>query len=259
VIRLPERAFVAGLAAPVSLDGIPPVCSNIFTPSTSALKRQQAEEMRRNEEERQRQAAEAERQRQTLLQQEADRKQNIQTGNQKIDEAFGGFDDNYYNKARETYQGAYTPEIDTQYGRSLDQLKSALAGRGVLESSVGGDAIAQLGQRAADARAKAANDALDFSNGIRSRVADSRNQLYAQSASAADPNAIASAATGQASAIANQGSVPPTPALGDLFGSFLTPFVNAGQAAQNSAYGLANRTNITVAQPKTASSIVNVR
>lgn len=213
-----------------------------FTQSGKGMRQQQMFEMSQAAILKQQQDEEAEKQRQMLLKQESDRKSNIAAGNANIDSAFGGFNDDYYQKAQGTYTGAYLPEINRQETRSMDRLKSALAGRGVLESTVGASAMADLSEAAAKERAGVASAGVDFVNSLKNKVADTKTSLYGQSQAAADPNAIASAATGQASALAEQGQLTPSPSgLGDLFGSLITPFVKSASAYQNSPAGAAER------------------
>lgn len=184
------------------------------------------------------QDAEAEKARQAMLAEEAARKQNILTGNSNVDAAFSGFNDAWFGGAKDRYTGAYLPEVQDQYTKALDQLKAALTGRGMLESTAGANAMADLERKAADARAKIGNDAQSFVNGLRSSVESSRNNLYQQSAAAADPSAIARSATGEATTLANQGAATPTQPLGDLFSGFLSPFIQSASASQNSAGGV---------------------
>lgn len=179
----------------------------------------------------------AEQQRQQMLQAEADRKQNIQSGNTAIDSNFAQFDDGYFGRVRDAHAAVYNPQIDDQFTKAKDKLIASLAGRGVLSSSVGAQAIADLDKRAGEERVRIGNDAMAYANGLKSKVGEARNNLYAQSAAAADPNAIARSATGEATSLAQQGAASPTQPLSDVFGAFLTPFLSAATASQNSVQG----------------------
>ena len=205
--------------------------------SGSAARKQQMWEAQQAEQLKAEQNALAEQQRQQMLAEEATRKGNIQSGNASIDSAFGGFNDAYYGGVRDAYTGVYNPQIDDQFTKAKDKLIAALAGRGMLESSVGASSLADLEKRRGDERTRIGNDALEFANGVRGKVNESRNNLYAQSAAAADPSAIARSATGEATTLSQQGALTPTAPLSDIFGSFLSPFVNAASASQNSAQG----------------------
>lgn len=206
--------------------------------SGKAQRNAQIWEAQQLEEQKAIQNAEAEKQRQAMLAEEAQRKQNILTGNANIDSAFGGFNDAWYGSAKDRYTGAYLPDAEDQRAKAADKLKAALIGRGMYESTAGADAMADLERKAADARAKIGNDGQAFANNLRSSVEASRNNLYQQSAAAADPSAIARSATGEATTLANQGSATPTQPLGDLFSSFLSPFIQSANASQNSAGGV---------------------
>jgi len=195
----------------------------------------------------------AEQQRQQMLQAEAERKSNILTGNAQIDNAFTGFDDNYFGSVRDAYAGVYNPQIDDQLTKAKDKLIASLAGRGVLSSSVGAQALADLEKRAGDERVRIGNDALAYANSLKAKVGESKNNLYAQSSAAADPNAIARSATGEATTLAQQGAATPTQPLSDVFSSFLTPFISAASASQNSVQGSRKLINSTLAPISTGS------
>lgn len=184
------------------------------------------------------QNAEAEKSRQAMLAEEAARKTNILTGNTNIDNAFGGFNDSWFGAAKDRYVNSYLPDLKDQQAKAADKLKAALVGRGMYESTAGANAMADLERKAADARAKVGNDGQEFANNLRSSVESSRNNLYQQSAAAADPSAIARSATGEATTLANQGNATPSQPLGDIFSSFLSPFVQFSSAYINSPAGV---------------------
>ncbi|HEY5798473.1 MAG TPA: hypothetical protein VIU82_26010 [Bosea sp. (in: a-proteobacteria)] len=189
----------------------------------------------------------AEQQRQQMLQAEAERKANIQSGNSTIDQNFAQFDDGYFGKIRDAHAAVYNPQIDDQFTKAKDKLIASLAGRGVLSSSVGAQALSDLEKRAGDERVRVGNDALAYANSLKAKVGESKNNLYAQSSAAADPNAIARSATGEATTLAQQGAATPTQPLSDVFSSFLTPFLSAATASQNSVQGSRKLINSTLA------------
>lgn len=179
----------------------------------------------------------AEQQRQQMLQAEAERKANIQSGNSTIDSTFAQFDDGYFGNVRDAHAAVYNPQIDDQFTKAKDKLIASLAGRGVLSSSVGAQALADLDKRAGEERVRVGNDAMAYANSLKSKVGETKNNLYAQSAAAADPSAIARSATGEATSLAQQGAASPTQPLSDVFSSFLTPFLSAATASQNAVQG----------------------
>src|SRR5207237_1213668 len=68
----------------------------------------------------------------------------VTAGKKSIDDAFGQFNDDYYGTYKNKYLGAANPQLQDQYGIAKDKLVSTLAGRDMLESSVGANGLAQL-------------------------------------------------------------------------------------------------------------------
>lgn len=173
------------------------------------------------------------------------------TGNRgKVDSAFAGFNDDFYRQAAERYTAANLPQLEDDRLKSLDQLKAALAGRGMLESTVGVNQFADLEKTAAQQRAAIAARGSDFANSIREKVGASKNSLYEAAGSAADPQGFAARATGEATSLVNLGGVVPfgqataygsqsdgnavgAPANSSVFGSILAPLVGAANSALN--------------------------
>lgn len=182
----------------------------------------------------QQQQAEAERQRLEMERREQERQDNIRAGNSAIDTAFTQFNPEYFKGVQDSYSGFYLPQIDQQRTSALDKLTAQLANRGMLESSVGAQKIADLNRTADDARARVGGEAVDFSNQLRGKIDASKNTLYDLSKQAADPSMVSARATGEATNLAQTGAVAPSQPLGDLFGSILLPFAYAMNAQANS-------------------------
>lgn len=160
---------------------------------------------------------------------------NIAGGRSAIDSAFSQFDDNYFNNVANSWVAQQNPQIDDQYNRARDKLTAHLAGQGTLSSSIGANRMAELAERAAGARASAANAGRDFAQSIRGNVQQTRDQLYSANTGAVDPNQLGTQATGSATTLARGASTTPAPSVGDLFSSLLPPVVNAFTANQNSS------------------------
>lgn len=166
-------------------------------------------------------------------QQEAERKANITAGRQKIDTAFTGFDDNYYDGYKQSYLDYYNPQLDKQFGDTNRSLTYKLADRGVLESSVGAESIADLFKKYSDEKANVTGAATDAANTLKSKVQDTKTNLYSLNESASDPETVAAAAAGQASAIAQPQSYSP---ISNVFADALTSWNALNSARNNSAY-----------------------
>jgi len=201
------------------------------------------------------QAAAARRQQREMERREAERQGNILAGNSAIDDAFSQFNDDYFTGAQNSYQGYYVPQIDTQRGEALDKLTAQLAGRGLLESTVGASKIAKLNQTADEAKVRVGNEAVDFGASLRGKVDASKNSLYDLSKSAADPSQVGARATGEATTLAQTGAIAPSAPLGDLFGSILSPLAYGAQAYVNSPQRKATSTNFAPTSGSGSSSV----
>jgi len=162
---------------------------------------------------------------------EAARQDKIKAGQSKIDEAFGQFNDPYFTGYQQTYTDYYRPQIADQYKEARGKLIAALAGRGVLNSSIGGNALARVEKQRADAEGAVANQAVDATNNLKGQVEQTKTNLYNLNRSAADPEGIAARATGEATAIAAPQALSP---LGQVFASSIAPFVTFNNADRTS-------------------------
>lgn len=174
----------------------------------------------------------AEQQRLAAEANEALRQQNIQSGNAAIDSAFGQFNDDFFGGIKQSFVNAQMPGLDEQYARAKDELTALLAGRGTLDSTVAADQFARLTQRR-DAEAGAIGArALDFVNGLRGQVNNTRNNLLGMVTAGGDPSGIAARATGEATSLARTAAQMPSAPLGSVFGAALS---GAGDALANMA------------------------
>lgn len=200
----------------------------------AAQERMHAEQMRIAEEQR----AEAQRQQQLLQQQEQQRQDNIRGGMSAVDSAFSQFDDNFFNTGANSYSGYYLPQIDDARKNTIAKVTANLAEKGMLESTAGANKISQIEKRAADERARIGDEAANFAQTLRSNVDQSKNQLYDVARTAADPNAVATQATGQATTLAQMPGGFTKQSIGNVFSDFLTPIAAAMTAANNSRRGM---------------------
>lgn len=165
---------------------------------------------------------------------EVNRQYDVGLGRIGIDKAFSNFDDDYYKNYQNDYTSFYFPDLDRQYGEAVGKLKSALAGRGMLESTVGATKLADLARQQTEARANIGNEAVDAANKLRGTVENAKSSLYAQNEASANPEAVNAQAIGQATALV----APPTYSpLGQIFANVLDGFANVAQARQNRVTG----------------------
>lgn len=173
-----------------------------------------------------------------LRAEEAERKANIKTGQGNIDRAFAKFDNNFFDRFRGAYQDNFVPELNDQHTRAVDKVTAGLAGRGMLESSVGANTFADMSKKLGTEKNMIAGQAAEGANQLRGKIEGAKTNLYSINQAAADPQAAAVRATGEASAFsAAPANFAP---LGNVFGDFLAPFATAASAAANSRRGFTN-------------------
>lgn len=155
---------------------------------------------------------------QQAREQEQERQSNVSAGNASIDNAFGGFNDDFYKKIGSDYTSAMTPQVTKSYDDAYRQLTLQMASTGNLESSSAARKFGALYGRQKDTLADIQNQALDREAQIRSTVDSTKRDLYGENSVAADPSQAAAAAQSAASSV----NVPTTtPTLGDVFGDIV--------------------------------------
>ena len=113
-----------------------------------------------------------------------------------------------------------------------EERTAALAGRGMLDSSLGAAKFGEALTTKNAARARVANDAEVAAGDMKGKVAARKTDLYSLNQAAADPEGIAAQATGAATALA---APPQYSELGQVFANVLAPFSNYVSARNNSA------------------------
>lgn len=161
---------------------------------------------------------------------EVTRQHDVDLGRIGIDKAFNKFGDGYYDKYKSDYTGYYFPQLDDQYEEVVDKTTAALAGRGMLESSVGAAQYADLAKKQAEARTNIANEAQDAANKMRGTVENAKSSLYGLNEASANPQAVNAQAVGQATALVAPPQYSP---LGQVFASVFNSLGNYAQARQN--------------------------
>lgn len=179
-------------------------------------------------------AAQAAKSEQETKDQEAKRQSDVAAGKGSIDKAFSGFDQPYYDKYKTSYEGAYNPEVDRQFGEATDKITSGMAGRGMLGGTYSNWTEGEAQRTRDDARAKIGGDAENAASTLKSNVNQRKNELYGLNTTANDPQGIAAQATGSATSIP---APLPTTSLGSVFGSVLGPVSSFQNAYMNTIPG----------------------
>lgn len=146
------------------------------------------------------------------------RQARIHQGVNNIDLAFEGFNKGYFDKYSKDFQGFYLPQLDSQYGDAKRGLTYNLARSGNLEASTGAKSFGDAEEKYLGARTDIADRAFDSVNNLRGRIEDTKSNLYAMNASAADPGQAIARSTASASLVGQPQAKTP---LGDVFASLL--------------------------------------
>lgn len=142
------------------------------------------------------------------------RRERIETGKQRIDDAFSVFSPEYFQGVSKDYQGYYNTQVDDQFDDARQGLKYNLARAGIQDSTAANKTFGKLTDAYSDRRREVADKALEASNNIRSQVEQNKNQLYSQNTASANPSLAAISAVGTAGSLQSPPAFSP---LGDLF------------------------------------------
>lgn len=164
---------------------------------------------------------------------EAARQQRIAQGQSGIDSAFGGFNDDFYNKYTTDYTGYYMPQLDDQYSDAVKRLTLQLAQSGNLTGSAGAKQIADLEKYYDTQKTAVTNQANAATQSLRGNIDSRKSQLYADNRAAADPGSASAAASSAVTAL--QPSAPSSP-LANVFGDFFSNLGNVAAVQNAKAY-----------------------
>jgi len=152
----------------------------------------------------------------------------IRQGTSAIDEAFAGFNDEFYKGRADAYQEYYEPQLQDQFGKARDSLTFALARAGLLNSSVAGEKQADLTKSFEDQRSQIISRALASVNDQRARIAGQKSALVGQLNTTGDSTQASQAALATSKQLA--GEQPEYSPLGDIFAGVAAGIGNAAAA-----------------------------
>jgi hypothetical protein len=149
---------------------------------------------------------------------EQERQAKIREGTTRVNSIFDGqFNDDYYNKQRDSYINYANPQLEKQYGDAQKELTFALARGGNLDSSARADKEAELQQAYDLNKQKVADDALAYGTKARTSVEDARGNLISMLNATGDAEGAANSAISRASALSEPAAYSP---LTQLFADF---------------------------------------
>jgi hypothetical protein len=188
----------------------------------------------------------------------------------QINAAFGGFNDDFFNRFAEDFRSYYTPQLSRSFDDATKRVTFGLARTGNLDSSAAADAYGRLAEQRAGAEADIAAGARDTANRFRSDIDNQRRALQSEVFSAlslappmnADDISADSALGGISSALGDVGGRAAAAARGiqaPQFGAFSDPFAGISVPGQRSS-GRSDFTSllgsINTGTPRTAARIV---
>ena len=162
---------------------------------------------------------------------EAARERRISEGTETIRRKFGeAFNNSYYKKFEDAGHANYTPLIQRQYDKSLQDLRFALARNGLSQSTAANMQEADLDVQRKQAEDQATNQIRSQMNTRKADVAGQETVAVNQLQSSADP---ASAARQAAGLIKSQTELPGWSAMGQVFTDASAALANQAEAERS--------------------------
>ena len=148
-------------------------------------------------------------------QEEADRQSRIRQGMTRINGAFAGFDDKYYNNYATAANEYSMPQLEDQYKDAKSELAYRLARAGTLNSSIAATNTADLAKQNSINRATVLAQGDQAAANLKSRVNAEKQAIMQQLYSSSDPDMAANSALTASKGIGqDQPSMSP---LGQMF------------------------------------------
>ncbi len=158
-----------------------------------------------------------------LAKTEAARQGRINAGMSAIDNAFSGFNENFFNTRRNDYINYALPQLTKQYQNTRNNLAYSLARNGLTNSGAAVKENQALTDTNAENVATIGNEAQNQANQTRQQVATQKANVTNQLISSGDPS-LARESAQQATAGLN---APPSWApIGNLFSDFTNTYIN---------------------------------
>lgn len=128
-----------------------------------------------------------------------------------------GFNDDYFDKQKQSFLDYATPQLEDQYGEAQKQLTYSLARSGLLDSSVRADKTAELQKKYDLNKQQIADQALSYSTDARNNVEKARSDLITMLNATGDAEGAANSALARSQALSQPQAFSP---LTQLFADF---------------------------------------
>ncbi|MBN9467321.1 MAG: hypothetical protein J0J10_00985 [Bosea sp.] len=128
-----------------------------------------------------------------------------------------GFNDDYFDKQKQSFLDYATPQLEDQYGDAQKQLTFSLARSGLLDSSVRAEKSAELQKKYDLNKQQIADQALSYSTDARNNVEKARSDLITMLNATGDAEGAANSAMARSQALSQPQAFSP---LTQLFADF---------------------------------------
>jgi len=162
------------------------------------------------------------------------RQANIMAGQGEIANAFGQFNDDFYNQRAQSYLDFANPQLERQYQDQQRALVAALTRSGNLNSSTRAELMGKLQREYDEGKLQLANSARTYSDQARASTDAARARLTESNFMLADPGSVRTAAQAEASGLSIN---PNFQNLGSLLSNLSSNVTTGGQSTGGAASG----------------------
>ena len=149
----------------------------------------------------------------------------------QINDAFSGFNPQFFQGVANAYQNYAMPQVQQQYQQNANNLGFKLANQGLADSSQARTAGNALQGAMSQAQTQIGQEAVHQQNQLQQQIGQEKANLVSQASVANNPGAVASNALGVAQGFGTPSTFAP---IGQLFNNFGLQYL--GNQAQNT-YG----------------------
>lgn len=158
-----------------------------------------------------------------------------------IDQAFAGYNKDFYNKRAADYVKAYMPDVQEQYRTTKDALGFKLADQGLTKSSAGGRLGDLLAREFSKQKMALADQGTAAAQQLQQQIEKTRGGIVSQVEQSVDPAAAATSALNTAASFAPPSIAAPMANMTGLFGNWAAQYLQANLGG-SSAFGVAPTT-----------------
>lgn len=167
----------------------------------------------------------------SLQQQQQQQDAAITGATNQINNAFSGFNPQFYQGVGQAYQNFAMPQLQQQYQNTANQLGFKLANQGLGDSSQARMLGGQLNDQMASNQAQIGQQAIQQENQLQQQVGQEKSNLIGQATASNAPGQVGAQALGIAQGFGTPSTFAP---IGNLFNNFATQYLGN---QNNATYG----------------------